>query len=201
MNQLEELERQTEKGNLFTHTVLTNQIVRQNESDAFLFGLIDYLTQKGVVIPDDLEKYIFSVKNEAIDKKENAKLGVAIRVDAEDEATQFIPVNCEERLPICKAVCCKLSFALSIKEIEEGEIKWELGKPYHIRHQSNGYCCHLKNEDNKCSIYEKHPSVCKKYSCANDKRIWVDFDKIILNNEWINQNLGKEKVSLMNFYM
>jgi Fe-S-cluster containining protein len=201
MTQLEELERQTERGNLFTHTVLTDQIVRQNESDSFLFGLIDYLTQKGIIVPDDLEKYVSSVKKETIDKKEYAQLGVAIRVDAENESHQFIPVNCEERLPICKAACCKLSFALSIQEIETGEIKWELGKPYHIRHQANGYCCHLKNEDKKCTLYEKRPSVCKKYSCANDKRIWTDFDKMVLNNEWIDANLGKEKISLMNVYI
>ena len=196
-----ELERQTEKASLFTHTVLTEQIIRQNENDAFLFGLIDYLTQKGIVMPDELQKTIAIVKEEVIEKKEYARLGVAIRVDREADKTVFTPVNCEERMPICKAVCCKLSFALSVEEIEAGELKWELGKPYHIRHQANGYCCHINNENKHCSMYDKRPSVCRKYSCANDTRIWTDFDNMILNQEWIDAHLSEEKLQLIGVYM
>lgn len=197
-----ELERQTEKASLFTHTVLSQQIIRQNENDFFLYGLIDYLTDKGLVVPEDLKKYVELVKKEIIEKKEHASLGVAIRKDNEAiESTIFVPVNCEERMSICKAVCCKLSFALSIEEIEEGKLKWELGKPYHIRHQSNGYCCHINNENKRCNVYENRPSVCKKYSCANDNRIWKDFDNMILNQEWIDEHLSEEKLKLMNVYM
>lgn len=197
-----ELERQTEKASLFTHTILSQQIIRQNENDFFLYGLIDYLTDKGMVVPEDLKKYVELVKKEVIEKKEYATLGVAIRNDNEAiESTIFVPVNCEERMSICKAVCCKLSFALSIEEIEEGKLKWELGKPYHIRHQSNGYCCHINNENKQCNVYENRPSVCKKYSCANDNRIWKDFDNMILNQKWIDECLSEEKLKLMDVYM
>jgi Fe-S-cluster containining protein len=197
-----ELERQTEKASLFTHTVLSQQIIRQNENDFFLYGLIDYLTAKGMVVPEDLKKYVETVKNEIIEKKEYASLGASIRKDNDGiETTNFVPVNCEERLPICKAVCCKLSFALSVEEIEEGKLKWELGKPYHIRHQSNGYCCHINNENKQCNVYENRPSVCKKYSCAQDHRIWKDFDKMILNQQWIDECLSEEKLKLMDVYM
>ncbi len=200
-SKFEELERQAEEGNLFAHTVLTEQIIRQNESDAFLYGLIDYLSQKGIVIPDELLQQVQAVKKEILEKKDYAKLGVVIRVDSETEEQPFVPVNCSERLHICKAVCCKLSFPLSIKEIESGTLKWEMGKPYRIRHQSNGYCCHIENMDKKCSLYESRPSVCKKYSCANDARIWTDFERMILNDKWLEENLGKEKLSLMNVYI
>jgi Fe-S-cluster containining protein len=197
-----ELERQTEKGSLFTHTVLSQQIIRQNENDVFLYGLIDYLTDKGMVVPEDLKKYVETVKKEIVEKKEYANLGAAIRKDNEAiESTTFVPVNCEERMPICKAVCCKLSFALSIEEIEVGKLKWELGKPYYIRHKSNGYCCHINNENKQCNVYENRPSVCKKYSCANDTRIWKNFDKMILNHEWIDECLSEEKLKLIDVYM
>jgi Fe-S-cluster containining protein len=198
---LSELERQTEKANLFTHTVLSEQIIRQNQSDAFLFGLIDYLTQKNIVIPDELQAVVESVKQEIIEKKEYGTLGVAVRVDGEQDAEAFIPVNCDVRMPICKAVCCKLSFALSIEEIEAGKLKWELGKPYQIRHQSNGYCCHIDNNDKHCHVYENRPSVCRKYSCAKDERIWTDFDNMILNHEWIDAHLSEEKLQLTQVFM
>eukprot|EP01034_Spumella_vulgaris_P001326 gene1326-1746_t len=94
--------------------------MRQNESDAFLFGLIDYLTQKGLVVPDELQQTVAAVRQEMIEKKEYASLGVAIRVDGTTEQTAFVPVNGEERMHICKAACCKLSFALSVEEIEAG---------------------------------------------------------------------------------
>ncbi|MEE7625343.1 YkgJ family cysteine cluster protein [Methylobacter sp. Wu8] len=195
-----ELERQTEKASLFTHTVLTEQITRQNQSDAFLYGLIDYLTQKGIILPDELQAVVASVKEEIIEKKEFASLGVAVRVDGENDASAFVPVNCNERMPICKGMCCKLSFALSVEEIESGLLKWELGKPYHIRHQSNGYCCHINNEQH-CSVYGSRPSICRKYSCAKDTRIWTDFDNMILNQEWIDAHLSIEKLQLTEVYM
>jgi Fe-S-cluster containining protein len=196
-----ELEKQTEKASLFTHTVLTEQIMRQNESDAFLYGLIDYLTQKGIVLPEELQAVVASVKKEIIEKKEFAHLGVAVRVDAEQDDVPFIPVNCDERIHICNAVCCRLSFALSIDEIESGQLKWELGKPYHIRHQSNGYCYHINSDTRRCSVYEKRPSVCRKYTCANDNRLWKDFDHMILNQEWIDEHLSEEKLQLIEVYM
>ncbi|MEO8108814.1 MAG: YkgJ family cysteine cluster protein [Ginsengibacter sp.] len=196
-----ELERQTEKASLFTHTVLTEQIIRQNESDAFLYGLIDYLEEKGIVVPEELQKKISSVREEVLAKKEFASLGIAIRVDSEEDKHTFVPVNCEERMHVCHAICCKLSFALSIAEIEAGKLKWELGRPYHIRHQTNGYCCHSNDENRSCSVYKNRPSVCSKYSCAKDTRIWSDFDKMILNQEWIDANLNEEKLHLIEVYM
>lgn len=191
-----ELERQTERACLFTHTVLSEQIGRQNETDAFLYGLIDYLTRKGIVLPEELQLVVADIKKEVIEKQEYANLGAAIRID-EDADTVFQPVNCSERLHICNAVCCKLSFPLSVEEIEAGLIKWDLGKPYQIRHQGNGYCHHLKNDDGYCcSVYENRPSVCSKYSCSNDQRIWTDFDNMVLNQEWIDNNLYLDNLVL-----
>jgi Fe-S-cluster containining protein len=70
---------------------------------------------------------------------------------------------------------------MQISKIEQGKLKWELGKPYYIRHQFNDYCCHINNKNQQCNVYENRPSVCKKYSYANDNRIWKDFHNMILN--------------------
>ncbi len=197
---INELERQTEKASIFTHSVLTEQIARQNESDTFLYGLIDYLINKGIVLPDELLDSVRSVKKEVLEKGETAILGVSIR-KPESDNNEFVPVNCGERLHICKGACCKLSFCLSVSEIEDGNLKWDLGRPYFIRRQSNGYCHHLNNETKCCTIYNDRPPVCRKYSCANDERIWIDFDKMILNEKWISEHLGDEKLHLIEAMM
>ena len=66
---------------------------------------------------------------------------IAIREDPveppEDEA-----VDCDARMSTCHAVCCKLKFALSTEEVEQRIVKWDIGHPYIIRQNSNGYCCH-----------------------------------------------------------
>ena len=85
-----ELEKQVEKGNRFAHTVLTEQIMRINENESFLYGLIDYLIQKGIVQPDELKIVVESVRQEIIEKKAFATLGVAIRVDRDEDKKQTV---------------------------------------------------------------------------------------------------------------
>jgi Fe-S-cluster containining protein len=196
-----ELARQVEKGNLFTHTILTEQIMRLNENESFLYGLIDYLSQKGIIQPDELKATVESVRKEIIEKKEFATLGVALRIDAPEDKTQIVAVNCQERMEICKAVCCRLRFALTVEEIENGPLKWELGKPYYNRHCEQGYCHQMNFDQMSCNIYENRPSVCKKYNCANDKRIWNDFEKMELNQEWIDTNLKGNEFGLVEVFM
>ncbi len=188
-----ELERQVERGSLFLHSALSKHSARINEIESFLYSVIDMLAQKGIAPPVELTKVVEKVRQEMIDKGEMSNPGLALRVDAEDDST-FIPFNCNERIPICKAVCCKLIFALSAEEIESGKIRWDLGMPYTIRQGKSCYCSHINPEDKQCTIYEHRPSVCKKYSCANDKRIWNDFEKMELNNQWIDENIKESKL-------
>ena len=186
------LERQIERGSLFTHSALSQQSARINEIESFLFAIIDVLTNKGITPPDDLKKAVEEVRKEMIEKGELSNPGLSIRVD-DNINTEFIHVNCNERMHICKAVCCQLTFALSVEEIEAGKIRWDLGNPYMIRQEKNCYCTHINNENKHCGIYEHRPSVCKKYSCVADGRIWKNFDRMELNNEWINENIKESK--------
>lgn len=187
-----ELERQVERGSLFTHSALSKQSARINEIESFLYAVIDVLTQKGITPPDELKLAVEGVRKEMIEKDEMSNPGLALRVDAIGE-NEFIPVNCNERMHICEAVCCKLNFALSAEEVEGGKIRWDLGRPYIIRQEKNCYCSHINPEDKKCGIYNDRPSVCKKYSCANDTRIWKDFDNMVLNKEWIEANIQENR--------
>ncbi|WP_430413056.1 YkgJ family cysteine cluster protein [Kordia sp.] len=198
---VQELERQLERSGYFTHSSLSNQAERINEIESFLYGLIDTLIDDGKVKKEKLEEVVQNVRTETLARKEHFHAGIAIRVDAAEKKDDFVPVNCEERLHICKGVCCKLNFALSVEEIEGGKSKWDLGQPYYIRQKSTGYCTHLDENKQCCSIYNDRPKVCKKYSCANDTRIWKDFETMELNTEWIETNLQERKVQLQGVYM
>jgi Fe-S-cluster containining protein len=82
-------------------------------------------------------------------------------------------------------VCCTLPFPLSAAEVEAGEVRWDLGHPYVIRQDAAGYCVHNESDHSGCSIYDRRPGVCRGYSCANDDRIWLDFDNMVLNEEFL----------------
>jgi len=195
------LERQIIRSSFYTHTTIGKQSERINEIESFLYGLSDLMIKKGIVLPEELATAAEDVRNEMFEKGEQVHGGVGIRIDKSEKDREFIPVNCDERIHICKAICCKLNFPLSVEEIESGNVKWDLGQPYFIRHEENGYCSHLNTKNKCCSIYNNRPGICRKYSCANDKRIWKDFDNIVLNQEWIESNLKESKIRLQGIYM
>jgi Fe-S-cluster containining protein len=116
---------------------------------------------------------------------------VAIREDPPEEHRDApATVDCDARIHVCKAVCCRLKFPLSTAEIEEAIVKWDIGHPYLIRHESDGYCTHNDRSAHGCTVYERRPTVCRTYSCVGDKRIWADFDAMELNHAWIEEHLG-----------
>jgi Fe-S-cluster containining protein len=187
---LAELERQVERGSLFTHTIMSQNTDQIHEVETFLYGVIDALIEKGIVTQDEVLQSASRVRQEMEEKGQAIGPGLALRIEENGvERDGFAPVNCSERLPICRAACCKLSFVLTAEEAESGRVKWDLGKPYYVRQESTGYCHHLDMNDKVCSVYENRPGCCRRYSCARDERIWKDFDKVILNEEWITEHL------------
>jgi Fe-S-cluster containining protein len=189
---LNELERQVERGSFFTHTAIGHTALRLGEVESFVYGMIDVLMTKGVVAADELKAAAEKVRKELVDRGDVPHVGVALRVDEIDEAEPaqptFVPVNCAERMHICHAVCCQLDFALSQEEVEAGQVKWDLGRPYYIRHGANGFCVHNDRQTGCCGVYEHRPAVCKGYSCAHDRRIWKDFENMELNVEWLTEH-------------
>ena len=154
------LERQVERSQLFTHTALGESFARVGETSAFVHGLIDVLLDKGVVTEDEVRSAVANVHQQLAAQGEFAGAGTLIRLEDTPEVEErTIEVDCQARLPVCQAVCCKLNFALTIREIESGAVKWDLGRPYHIRHEEDGYCTHLQHNGGGCRIYAIDP-VC-----------------------------------------
>lgn len=200
---VEELQRQVERASLFTHTALGESFSRTSEGRAFLYGLADVLLAKGYVNETELTAAVDNVRAELTQRGELSGPGVMVRIDTEDgSGEQTIEVDCSARMHICKAVCCRLDFALTVPEVESGKVKWDLGRPYFIRHSANGCCTHQDLKGGSCSVYADRPGVCKRYSCAKDTRIWKNFEQMELNTEWIEQHLlPEEKPRAIGIYM
>jgi Fe-S-cluster containining protein len=187
---LERLERQVERGSLFTHTALGEGFLRLGETAVTLHALLDLLLAKGLVSEDEVALAMGDVRAEMAARGELAGPGTAIRPDDPAEEGEALPaVDCAARLPVCGAVCCKLGFALSIPEVEAGAVRWDLGRPYFIRQEEDGWCTHVQRGSCACGVYESRPRVCRRYTCAGDPRVWKDFEGMVLNTEWIEAHL------------
>jgi Fe-S-cluster containining protein len=193
---VDQLERQVVRASQFTQASLGQLADRLSAIEMYLNDLVEALRLQGVVTTESI------VEDEAESADEDpCQLtltdrqavvqwpGIAFRDDSDETAPSLGEVDCEARMSICHAVCCKLNFALTPEELDTG-IKWDLGFPYFIRHEANGYCSHNDVGTGGCNVYADRPAVCRRYSCANDTRIWKDFEAMVLNEEWLDEHLA-----------
>jgi Fe-S-cluster containining protein len=107
---------------------------------------------------------------------EARKISVELAQDEDKYAIQGEPIDCDSRLELCKARCCAFNVVLSQRDLQEGQLMWEIDLPYRLARGNDGYCVHLARDDAGCQRYEHRPATCRKYSCKNDRRVWLDFE-------------------------
>jgi hypothetical protein len=170
-------------GLLYCHSRLNSNTSKLLESSSFLYALVELLTEKGLLQLDELEERKREVAVRLLDSFLDRGMGVAMQADERDKYTfdETVEIDCENRVDLCKAACCRMSFALSQQDVEEGVIKWDLGRPYLIAQDSEGYCSHLDRESSCCRVRAQRPLPCRGYDCRQDNRVWLDFEKRIVN--------------------
>jgi Fe-S-cluster containining protein len=170
-------------GLLYCHSRLNSNTSKLLESASFLYALIEVLAEKGLVQIDELEEKKQEVATRLLDAFLDRGMGVAMQEDERDKYSfsEAVDIDCASRVHLCQAACCRMSFALSQQDVEEGVVKWDLGRPYLIAQDSDGYCRHLDREANCCTVREQRPLPCRGYDCRQDKRVWVDFENRIIN--------------------
>jgi len=181
---------------MHAHTMDSQLAERIHSLESTLYGLVDLIVSKRMVGESELAAAAHRVAQAIEQRGERAHGGVALRVDPPD-GQAFTPVNCAERIRVCKAICCRLSFPLTAEEVQGGRLKWDLGRPYFIRHDARGACVHQDSATGSCTVYDVRPGLCRRYTCATDTRIWKDFDNRVLNQEWIDAHLGAERLELI----
>lgn len=183
------IDRQAERLGTYVHTKLGRAGLKLHEIERLLYGLLDVLLDKGTVTADEVAVASARVSAALIERREAPDSLVALRVDPPG-VRQPVHVDCAARYHICGAVCCKLDFALTAEEVDRGAVRWDLGRPYAIRQESDGLCHHNNRRTHGCGVYAERPAVCRTYSCADDTRIWKDFARMELNTEWLSTNLS-----------
>ena len=171
-------------GFLYSYRQLDTSAVKLFEASAHLYALIDLLVAKGIISREELDEHTEEVKERLNTNFKEADIGVRVRREEVDKyaiACKF-RIDCESRISICHAACCSLAYPLTMQDIKEG-IRWSLGQPFLNARGQDGYCVHWEHSDCLCSIYENRPAVCREYDCRQDKRIWLDFDKMVINPE------------------
>jgi len=143
----------------------------------------EVLEERKLIAAQEVERRQ-AVAAQRLSKEYSSKgMGVSFNqadTDKYQHKSDFV-IDCENRIQLCKAACCKLHFALSRQDVEEGIVRWDFGNPYRIAQGADSYCVHLDRERKCCSIYEARPLTCRTYDCRKDDRIWVDFDRRIPN--------------------
>ena len=149
---------------------------------ATISALVDTLVAHGVLPPAEYERRrnrALDAQKVLIDEQPDVRFGEAVDKYALRDLPQ---IDCASIIPICKARCCKLAVYCSAQDLDEAVIRWDYARPYRIRKREDNYCYHSEPETRRCGVYDKRPAICRTYDCRDDKRIWVDFEKRILQD-------------------
>lgn len=180
---LEELRNDVAAGLMYAHGRENANTSKVLEVASFSYALIELLMERGVISVEELDERKKQVGQRLAEKFAEKGMGVALTNDEQDKYAYegSVEIDCENRLALCRGACCRLSFALTVQDLEEGRVKWDLGRPYMIRHDEDGYCHHVERTSKSCGIYANRPVVCRAYDCRKDKRIWEDFEHRVVS--------------------
>jgi len=180
---LEKLRDELVGGLLHTHNRANANASRALETASFLYALIEILQEKGVLTIEELDARQEQVAGRVEHRFLSKGMGVVLQEPDQDKYA-FKPeasVDCENRVHLCKAACCRMMFPLSRQDIAEGIVRWDLESPYLIAQTEDGYCRHLDRTDCKCAVRAHRPVPCRAYDCTNDPRVWSDFTNYVIN--------------------
>lgn len=176
---------------LYTHTRINANTTKTLESASFLYALIELLNEKGLLSIEELDERKKLVAERLVKRFFESGTGLMYQDPEYDKYTfeDESRVDCLSRLPVCKAVCCKLPFALSRQDVEEGIIMWEFGRPYLIAHDGDGYCVHLDRETYTCTVREHRTVPCRGFDCRDNEKwkVWQDYEKGVINPELMDR--------------
>ncbi len=173
-----DLREQIAEGLLYTHSRLNANTSRTLEAMSFLYALIELLEDKGLITIEELDERKRTVGQRLVERLRQSGNGVMLQEPEQDKYTfeQAVEIDCETRIDLCKAACCRLPFALSKQDISEGVVHWDLGQPYWIEQGDDGYCNHMARDTCDCTVYAYRPVPCRAFDCRDDARIWLDFE-------------------------
>ena len=170
-------------GFLFTHHRMNFNTSKALEVASFLYALIDMLKDKGLISIEELDERKKVVAERLVKKFEQKGIGAVLFKSPHDKYAyeEEVQIECDSRLHLCEAACCRFAFPLSQQDIEQRIINWDLEYPYMNARDEEGYCKHLDKKICRCTVWKHRPIPCRAFDCRKDQRIWLDFDRKIIN--------------------
>ncbi len=146
------------------------------DTRARMDALIEELVARGALSLRAFDERVARTRQEEASRQQaQASVQVGPAID-KYTLTGLPQIDCEARLPLCKARCCRMTFPLSFQDLDEGVARWDYRRPYVIRQGDDGYCVHNAPGGGGCTIYAQRPAVCRSYDCRTDTRVWIDFE-------------------------
>lgn len=111
---LSKIQNDLSSGLLYTHTRINDNTKRTLEAASFLYALIELLNEKGLISIEELDERKKQVAERLVKKFVERGVGLMYQDPEYDKYTfeHEAQVDCQSRLHICKAVCCKFPFAI-----------------------------------------------------------------------------------------
>jgi Fe-S-cluster containining protein len=183
MNKDQEMRSEVAEGLLYAHSRANSNTAKLLDVSSFAYAAIELLAEKGLIDIEDLDCKKKEIAGRLVEKFRQEGIGVAYQDPEHDKYTfeSTVEIDCASRVHLCKAACCRLRFALSHQDVEEGIVQWDFGHPYFIAQGEDGYCRHLDRGCMSCTIHQNRPVPCRGYDCRQDKRIWSDFEQRIVS--------------------
>jgi Fe-S-cluster containining protein len=177
------LRQEVADGLLYLHHRANANTSKALEVAAFAYSMIELLIEKGLLTEEEINSRKREIAAQLTEKFRDNGMGVVWTKPEHDKYAfeKSVTIDCENRIPLCRASCCRLAFALTPQDVEERIVQWNFSRPYMILQEQDGYCTHMERGTCRCGIYEHRPFPCRAYDCRNDKRIWLDFEKNIVN--------------------
>lgn len=174
--------REMRRGLMYAHDRANANTSELEEAAATIEALVELLVEAGLP-PERLEearaRAVQRVRRRFIER------GMAVaRQDFDVTKREFpdgVAIDCENRIGLCRAACCRLSVGLSGEDVREGILKWDVENPYILDRGDDGWCVHMERGSCRCTVYEARPIPCRGFDCREDHRIWLDFEGRVPN--------------------
>lgn len=166
------------RGLVYTHNRANANTAEAHQVRTTIQAVVDLLIERGVLDREALETRQRAAAERL--RRQYLERGMAVAMQEFDISKYAfqggVVIDCENRIHLCKAACCRLPLALSKEDVQEGIVRWDLGQPYINAQGKDGYCVHMDRQTCRCSVYVHRPIPCRGYDCRKDKRIWLDFE-------------------------
>lgn len=172
-------------GLIYTHDRANQNTEEIEGALARLGALTELLVERGLLTREEIAA-AEERAGEDVRKRFVHKRMAVIRQDFDIDKREWpegTPIDCENRVHLCRAACCRLTVGLSTDDVKEGLLRWETHMPYALARARDGYCVHMDRGSCRCTVYEHRPIPCRAYDCREDERIWLDFEGRVPNPE------------------